>query len=74
MTVNAVDAYWNLVSNTDSVAITSSDSNAALPANAALVAGTKSFTVTLKTNGSKTVTATDATDGAKSPNTSPPPR
>ncbi len=71
VTVNAVDANWNLVSNTDNVAITSSDANAALPANATLVGGTKSFSVTLKTAGSKTVTATDATDGAKTPNTSP---
>ena len=51
--------------------ITSSDANAALPSNAALVAGTKTFSVTLKTAGSQTVTATDSTDGAKTANTSP---
>ncbi len=70
-TVNAVDANWNLVSSTDAIAITSSDAQASLPANAALVAGTKNFTVTLRTTGGRTVTATDATNGSKTPNTSP---
>src|SRR5205807_8751169 len=57
VTVNAVDANWNPITNaTDTVAITSSDANASLPANAALVAGSQSFTVTLKTAGSPTVT------------------
>ena len=42
VTVNAVDANWNLVASaTPTVAITSSDANATLPANAALVAGTR---------------------------------
>src|SRR2546430_1303202 len=58
VTVNAVDATWNAVSSTDAIAITSSDANATLPTNAALVAGTKTFSVTLKTGGSQTVTAT----------------
>ena len=71
VTVNAVDANWNVSAATDTVAITSSDANAALPANAALVAGTQTFSVTLKTAGSRTVTATDITDGAKTANTSP---
>ena len=62
VTVNAVDANWNLVSSTHTVAITSSDANAGLPANAALVGGTRTFSVTIKTAGSWTVTATD-TDG-----------
>ena len=44
---------------TPTVAITSSDANATLPANAALVAGTRTFSVTLKTAGTRTVTATD---------------
>src|SRR5206468_1964567 len=71
VTVNAVDANWNLVSSTDTIAITSSDANAALPANAALVAGTKTFSITAKTAGSATVTATDSSDGSKTANTSP---
>src|SRR5207302_1455123 len=54
VTVNAVDANWNVVSSTDTVALTSSDANATLPANAALVAGTKTFSVTLATVGSRT--------------------
>ena len=71
VTVKAVDANWNPVSSTDAVAITSSDGGASLPANANLVAGVQTFSVTLNTAGSQTVTATDATDGGKSPNTSP---
>src|SRR5436853_5046429 len=50
VTVNAVDANWNLISTNDTVSIASSDANAALPANAALAGGTQTFTVTLKTD------------------------
>jgi adhesin/invasin len=64
VTVNAVDANWNLVAATHSVRLTSSDPAATLPADAALVAGTKQLSVTLKTAGSQTVTASDQTDGA----------
>jgi len=71
VTVNAVDANWNLVSSTHTIGIASSDGNAALPANAALVAGAKTYSVTLKTAGSWTVTATDVSDGTKTANTSP---
>ena len=59
VTVNSVDANWNVVSNTSTVVISSTDANAILPSNAALVAGTGTFSVTCKTAGSKTVTATD---------------
>src|SRR5439155_277853 len=46
VTVNAVDATWNLVNTvTDTVRITSSDVNAILPFDAALVAGTHTFSV-----------------------------
>ena len=51
--------------------ITSSDPNAALPANAALSGGTQTFSVKFNTAGSRTVTATDITDGSKTANTSP---
>ncbi len=72
MTVNAVDANWNVLTNvTHTAGVTSSDANAVLPANAALVSGTKSFSVTLKTAGSATVTATDVTDGTKGASTTP---
>ena len=70
--VNAVDANWNVVNTvTDTIDISSTDANAALPADAALAAGTKTFSVTLKTEGSATVTATDTADGTKTANTSP---
>ena len=72
VTVNAVDDNWNLVNTNDTAAITSSDVNATLPASAALVSGTKTFSVSLPTAGSSTLTASDATDGSKTANTSPP--
>src|SRR5205823_1442194 len=72
VTVNAVDANWNVVTNSsDTVGITSSDNNASLHSNAALVLGTQSFSVTLNTAGSRTLTASDVTDNSKSANTSP---
>jgi hypothetical protein len=73
VSVNAVDANWNPVSSSDTIAITSSDVTATLPANAALVSGTKSFSITLNTASSTTtITATDFSDGTKTANTSPP--
>jgi hypothetical protein len=72
LTVNAVDANWNVVSSTDVVRITSSDGSATLPGNAALVAGTQTFNITINSNGpTETVTATDITDGGNTPDTSP---
>src|SRR6266481_166865 len=71
VTVNAVDANWNLINTNDTVAITSSDANASLPSNAALVAGTQSFSVTLKTAGTRTLTASDVTHTSITANTSP---
>src|SRR5262249_4006766 len=71
VTVNAVDANWNLLTNvSDTVAITSSDANATLPSNAALVGGVQGFSVVLKTAGSATVTANDVTDASKTTYTS----
>ena len=70
VTVNAVDTNWNVVSASDTVGITSSDANATLPSNAPLVAGTGTFSVTLKTSGNQTLTATDITDGSKGADTS----
>src|SRR5439155_158562 len=72
VTVNAVDANWNLVTNAgDTVGISSTDANASLPSNGALVSGTKSLNVTLNTAGTATLTATDVTDGTKTAITSP---
>jgi hypothetical protein len=71
VTVNAVDDNWNLVNYvTDVIAITSSDSGATLPPNAALVGGTKTYSVIFGTAGSQTVTATDVTDAKKKAGTS----
>src|SRR5207249_880249 len=71
VTVRSVDANWNLISTNDTVAITSSDVNAALPSNAALSSGSGTFSVTLKTAGSATVTSSDVTHPAIPGSTSP---
>src|SRR5439155_6603732 len=72
VTVRAVDVFWNLINSvTDLVDISANDTNAVLAADAALVNGTNSFSVTFKTAGSRTITATDVTDGSKTNNTSP---
>ena len=70
VTVNAVDEFWNIVpSSTDTITITSSDSSATLPADAALVNGTRAFSVTFNSADNFTVTATDVTDATKTANT-----
>ncbi len=71
ITVNAVDANWNVVSNTNTIAITSTDANSTMPGNLALVAGTKPFSVTIKTASNFTLTATNSTNGSITANTSP---
>ena len=72
VTVYACDANWNQVTSvTDTVSITSTDVNAVLPANAALVGGQRTFNVTLCTApGPWNITATDVTDGTKTANSS----
>jgi hypothetical protein len=61
--VTAVDAYGNRVSGyTGTIHFTSSDAKAKLPVNykfKATDAGTHVFTVTLKTAGTRSITATD---------------
>src|SRR5262249_38457978 len=72
VTVNAVDAYWNLVNTvSDTVNLTSTDTSATLPPAAALVAATANPTRYFNGNGSFTLTATDLTDGSKTASTSP---
>src|SRR5206468_6295443 len=61
VTVNAVDEDWNVVITNDTVANTSTDPNASLPANAGLVNGSKAFSVTWITAGTATVAASDVT-------------
>src|SRR5439155_1534964 len=72
VTVNAVDANWNVVTNvSDTIGVTSSDSNAALPAGTALVNGTKALSVTFKTAGNSSLTASNLTDNSKTASVSP---
>jgi len=60
ITVTALDAYNNTATGyAGTVKITSSDGKAVLPANAALTNGVGSFSVTLATVGSQSITATD---------------
>src|SRR5207249_1548750 len=72
VTVNGVDANWNLVTNaTHTVGMISSATNATLPANASLVSGTKSLSITLNSIGSATVTASDISNPSYPSDTSP---
>src|SRR4051794_26983616 len=50
--------------------ITSTDTNAVLPAKADFVSGSAAFSVSLRTAGTASITATDLDDGTKAPNTS----
>jgi hypothetical protein len=60
VTVNAFDQFDNAATGyAGTVHITSSDSSATLPANGALSGGVGSFSVTLRTLGTQSVTATD---------------
>jgi hypothetical protein len=60
LTVTARDAYGNTATGyTGTVHFTSSDGAAVLPANATLSAGVGTFSVTLRTAGTQSVTATD---------------
>jgi hypothetical protein len=56
--VNGVDEYWNVVPTAnDTISLTSSDGAAVLPAGAALVNGTLTFSLTLNTPPSQTLSA-----------------
>jgi hypothetical protein len=70
VTLNAVDANWNLVASADVVHLVSSDGAAVLPADGPLVAGTRAASVTLNTVGSQTVTVSDVTNAARTANVS----
>jgi polygalacturonase len=70
VTINAVDAYGNVITSaTPTVNFTSTDGAASLPGATTLVSGTATVNVTLNTAGSQTVTASDQAD-ILSPNTS----
>jgi autotransporter-associated beta strand protein len=64
-TVTAQDAFNNTATGyTGTVHFTSSDGQATLPANSTLTNGTGTFSATLKTAGSQTLTATDTVTGS----------
>ena len=73
VTVNAVDENWNPVTSGHTVGITSTDPSATLPADAALVAGTKTFALTLNNiaGGSFTATATNISNSGITASTTP---
>jgi len=71
--VNAVDEYWNInPAGMATVDVTTTDLDAIEPAQADLVDGTKTFTVTFKTMGVSMITATDIDSDPLLPDTSPP--
>jgi hypothetical protein len=71
--VNAVDGDWNIVTScVDTIHISSSDTLAALPADAALVSGSGTFVVAFITTGTQTVTAADLTKPSVTAGTSSP--
>src|ERR1043166_8410258 len=57
---------------TDRVSFSSSDASATLPTDSALLSGTNSLSVSLRTLGTQTLTASDISDSNKSSDTSPP--
>src|SRR5262249_47419556 len=63
LTVTALDAYGNIdTAYSGTIHFTSSDSQAGLPADATLTAGTGAFTATFTNAGSQTIAATDLGD------------
>lgn len=71
ITVQAVDAYWNVVSGIgDRVALTSTDAFAGIPAETTLVSGQIVFPGRLYKNGSQTITARDSSNASILSNTS----
>ena len=65
ISVTAKDQYGNTVTSySGTIHFTSTDGQAVLPANSGLTNGVGSFSVTLKTAGSQTVTATDTGNSA----------
>ena len=65
LTVTAKDQFGNTTPGyTGTVHVTTSDSAGTLPADNTLTAGSGSFTVTLRTAGPQTLTATDTSNGS----------
>ena len=59
VTVNAVDAAWNQTNSSPTVGITTNDPYATNPGLNALIAGSRSFSVTLQKGGTTSITASD---------------
>lgn len=73
ITIRAVDQYWNLVSGiNDTVALSSTDAFATMPATTTLSNGQRLQQVTLFKVGAQTITASDADNGSIQDNTSSP--
>ena len=71
VTVHAVDATYHIVNVSDTVSLTTTDTSASVPSNAAMANGTITFTTLyLNTPGSWTVTATDQNNPLIPPATS----
>ena len=65
LSVNALDASNNVVTRySGTVHFTSTDAQAAVPANSTLTNGAGTFSATLKTAGGQTITATDTVAGS----------
>ena len=64
-TVTALDAFGNTATGyAGTVHVTSNDGAATLPANSTLTLGTGSFSATLRTSGTRSITATDTVSGS----------
>jgi len=77
VTVNACDSQWHIIGGiTDTIHVTSTDGSAYTPVDMAMVNGVATFAdpngLLFLSTGPQTVTATDVTDGSKTPNTSAP--
>jgi hypothetical protein len=67
LSVNALDASNNVAASYSGTAhFTSTDPKARLPANSTLTNGTATFSATMKTAGSQTITVTDAATASTS--------
>lgn len=71
VTVAPLDSSGNPAFYSGTLHLTSSDGAASLPANAGLAATNSSFTVTLNTPGSQTITAADTVNGSLTVTTAP---
>jgi hypothetical protein len=70
ITVLATDSWWNPVGGvTDVVHITSTDGNATLPPDEAMVDGRAEMSIRLKTGGFQQITVTDVTNPSKTGST-----